>query len=65
VLNAANEVAVEAFLDRRISFLDIPRIIAASLDALPVCTVNSLDDVLGADAGARRAAQQQMEQLRR
>jgi len=60
VLNAANEVAVDAFLEKRIAFLDIPRIIAAVLDALPVRTVRSLDDVLGADAEARGAAQQQL-----
>ncbi len=65
VLNAANEVAVAAFLDRKISFLAIPRIIGAVLDALPVGTVGSLDDVLGADANARRVAQQQIHGLNR
>jgi 1-deoxy-D-xylulose-5-phosphate reductoisomerase len=58
MLNAANEVAVAAFLDKRISFLSIPRIIEAVLDALPVGAVGSLDDVLAADADARRAAQE-------
>jgi len=62
ILNAANEVAVAAFLDKQISFLSIPRIIAAVLDALPIKTVGSLDDVLDADAEARRAAQQQIGQ---
>ena len=62
MLNAANEVAVEAFLDKRISFLSIPRVIEAVLDALPVGKVGCLDDVLGADAEARRAAQQQIKQ---
>ena len=60
VLNAANEVAVAAFLDHKIPFLAIPRVIAASLDALPVNAVNSLDDVLSADADARRAAEKQI-----
>ena len=60
VLNAANEVAVAAFLDKQISFLSIPRVIEAVLDALPVSMVSCLDDVLGADAEARRAAQQQI-----
>ena len=60
VLNAANEVAVAAFLDKQISFLSIPRVIEAVLDALPVNAVGSLDDVLGADGEARRAAQQQI-----
>ena len=62
ILNAANEVAVAAFLDKQISFLSIPRVIEAVLDALPVGTISSLDDVLAADAGARRAAQQQIKQ---
>lgn len=61
VLNAANEVAVAAFLDKQISFLSIPRVIEAVLDALPVGIVGCLDDVLGADAEARRAAQQQIQ----
>jgi 1-deoxy-D-xylulose-5-phosphate reductoisomerase len=60
VLNAANEVAVAAFLDKQISFLSIPRVIEAVLDELPVSIVGCLDDVLGADAEARRAAQQQI-----
>jgi 1-deoxy-D-xylulose-5-phosphate reductoisomerase len=60
LLNAANEEAVAAFLDRQISFLSIPRVIRAVLDSLPVSAVRCLDDVLGADAEARRAAQQQI-----
>jgi 1-deoxy-D-xylulose-5-phosphate reductoisomerase len=63
VLNAANEVAVAAFLDRQIPFLSIPRVIGAVLDALPVNPVGSLDDVLGADADARRTAKQQIQRL--
>jgi 1-deoxy-D-xylulose-5-phosphate reductoisomerase len=63
VLNAANEVAVAAFLDKQIPFLSIPRVIAAVLDTLPVHAVSCLDDVLGADAEARSAAQQQIKQL--
>ena len=65
VLNAANEVAVAAFLDRQISFLSIPRVIKAVLDALPAGTVGCLDDVLGADAEARRVAQQQIQRTGR
>ena len=65
ILNAANEVAVAAFLDKQISFLAIPRVIEAALDALPVNAVGCLDDVLGADAEARRAAQQQIRELSR
>jgi 1-deoxy-D-xylulose-5-phosphate reductoisomerase len=65
VLNAANEVAVAAFLDRKIAFLEIPRIIGSALDALPVHKVGSLDDVLGADAEARRVAELQIEKISR
>jgi len=57
VLNAANEVAVEAFLNRKISFLDIPRLITDVLAAHACVPVITLDDVLLADAQARAAAQ--------
>ena len=63
ILNAANEVAVAAFLDKQIPFLSIPRVIAAVLSALPVGMVSCLDDVIDADAQARRAAQLQIAQL--
>ncbi|TAJ76854.1 MAG: 1-deoxy-D-xylulose-5-phosphate reductoisomerase [Gallionellaceae bacterium] len=56
LMNAANEVAVDAFLNRRIAFLDIPRLIADVLDKLPSLAVNALEDVLMADAQARSAA---------
>ena len=58
MLNAANEVAVAAFLDQQIPFLAIPRVIEKVLAALPVESVNTLDDVLHADAAARIAAQE-------
>ena len=56
ILNAANEVAVSAFLDRRLPFLGIPRLIEATLAALPAGPEGSLGDVLAADAEARRIA---------
>ncbi|HEX5674577.1 MAG TPA: 1-deoxy-D-xylulose-5-phosphate reductoisomerase [Azonexus sp.] len=56
ILNAANEIAVAAFLDRRLSFLGIPRLIEATLAALPAGPEGSLADVLTADAEARRIA---------
>ena len=65
VLNAANEVAVAAFLDRKISFLAIPRVIGTVMETLPVAAVESLEDVLDADAEARRVAQQQIHELNR
>ncbi len=63
LMNAANEVAVEAFLEKRISFLDIPRLIGDVLNKLPYVTVNVLDDVLQADAQARVAAQDWISRL--
>jgi 1-deoxy-D-xylulose-5-phosphate reductoisomerase len=56
ILNAANEVAVSAFLQRRIAFLSIPALVEATLDALPVATADSLDVLREADAAARRHA---------
>ncbi|WP_300667339.1 1-deoxy-D-xylulose-5-phosphate reductoisomerase [Desulfoluna sp.] len=56
VLNAANEMAVAAFLEERIGFLDIPRIIETTMDAHGVMTRPVLDDVQEADAWARRKA---------
>jgi 1-deoxy-D-xylulose-5-phosphate reductoisomerase len=58
LLNAANEVAVAAFLERRITFLDIPRLIEAVLGSVARNEVHVLQDVLDADASARRAAQE-------
>ncbi|MEW5903172.1 MAG: 1-deoxy-D-xylulose-5-phosphate reductoisomerase [Pseudomonadota bacterium] len=58
LLNAANEVAVAAFLERQIAFLDIPRLIEAVMAAVPRREVQALQDVLEADAAARRAAQE-------
>jgi len=55
-LNAANEVAVEAFLERRIGFTDIAQTVAAVLDAVPNQRPDELATVLEADAAARRAA---------
>ena len=56
VLNAANEVAVEAFLNKQLSFLGIADLITATLDKLPTVALDSLDDILAADATARRVA---------
>jgi 1-deoxy-D-xylulose-5-phosphate reductoisomerase len=56
ILNAANEVAVQGFLDGRIGFLDIERIVERSLAALVGGTMLDLDDVRRFDAQARRFA---------
>jgi 1-deoxy-D-xylulose-5-phosphate reductoisomerase len=60
VLNAANEIAVQAFLERRIGFLDIPRVVAQALDSDYGAngTAGDLECVLGADARARVLAEE-------
>jgi len=58
MLNAANEVAVAAFLERRIRFTDIARIIGGVLEAEPSVAVDCLDAVLEADRRARELAGQ-------
>jgi 1-deoxy-D-xylulose-5-phosphate reductoisomerase len=57
LLNAANEVAVQAFLDRKIGFRQIDRVIAQVVDTLPHGAAHSIDAVLAQDAAARAAAQ--------
>jgi 1-deoxy-D-xylulose-5-phosphate reductoisomerase len=64
VLNAANEVAVAAFLERQIPFLAIPELIAGVLDALPGTEVRLLTDVLDADAAARVEARARLKRMR-
>lgn len=58
VFNAANEVAVAAFLEKRAPFLAIPRIIEHTLATVRHVEPNTLDDVLAVDAEARRTALQ-------
>jgi 1-deoxy-D-xylulose-5-phosphate reductoisomerase len=53
ILNAANEEAVAAFLDHRIGFMDIARLVEEALTALSNPAVESLDQVLEVDAHAR------------
>ena len=60
ILNAANEVAVAAFLDGALPFLAIPELIEATLAAVPVAPAGDLDVVVYADLTARQAAQRIM-----
>lgn len=60
VLNAANEVAVQAFLQRRLRFTDIPRVIEATLEQVTVQEASSLQAVLASDAQARQLAGEQL-----
>jgi 1-deoxy-D-xylulose-5-phosphate reductoisomerase len=64
-LNAADEVAVAAFLDRRIGFNDIPRIIEEVLVATTSGKLESIAEVLEADAEARRLAHQRVEEKKK
>jgi 1-deoxy-D-xylulose-5-phosphate reductoisomerase len=56
VLNAANEVAVSAFLQGRIAFLAIPALVEDTLEALPATPADSLDTLRAADRMARQHA---------
>ncbi len=56
ILNAANEVAVQAFLDRRLNFTGIATVIDKVMQRLDSSPVKALGDVLDADAAARRMA---------
>lgn len=58
VLNAANEIAVEAFLDRRVKFTDIPVIIEQCMDAIAVAVADNLAVILDHDQQARTVAKQ-------
>jgi 1-deoxy-D-xylulose-5-phosphate reductoisomerase len=61
ILNAANEVAVQAFLDRELNFPDIPSVIEAVLAATSARgKLPTLDDVLAADAEARQVARERV-----
>jgi 1-deoxy-D-xylulose-5-phosphate reductoisomerase len=60
VLNAANEVAVHAFLHDRLSFMGIPAVIESTLEQLPARRVHSFDTLYQADADARRVAAEQV-----
>jgi 1-deoxy-D-xylulose-5-phosphate reductoisomerase len=60
VLNAANEVAVQAFLDRQLAFTDIPRLVEQTLTELPMMAADELSTILDADRLARLAAQRQL-----
>jgi len=61
ILNAANEVAVAAFLDRRIRFLEIAAIVSDTLERYAPGAPRDLDEVLHVDAEARRYAGERVE----
>ena len=61
VLNAANEVAVAAFLDHRCSFLQIASVIEATLDAVDIEQSYSFETLIESDRAAREAATEQLQ----
>ena len=64
-LNAADEVAVGAFLEGTIGFDDIPRIVEAVLEATNSTRLESIKKVLEADAEARRYAQERVGEMKK
>jgi 1-deoxy-D-xylulose-5-phosphate reductoisomerase len=60
VFNAANEVAVEAFLEGRLPFLGIADLVAETLEAVEGVPARDLDELIAADEQARRLAQRGM-----
>jgi len=59
-LNAADEVAVAAFLDGKLPFLGIPEVVERVLGRTPRAKLQKMDDVLAADAEARRMAMEEV-----
>ena len=63
VLNSANEVAVAAFLDLKITFPQIAETVARTMDIVHQGSEHILEDILGADGAARREAQNVIENI--
>jgi 1-deoxy-D-xylulose-5-phosphate reductoisomerase len=64
VLNAANEVAVAAFLDRRIGFIEIAELIERALESAPAGELDSIEACVGVDAETRGVVQQWIDSRR-
>ena len=63
VLNAVNEIAVAAFLDRRIGFLDIARLVEDAMDRTAAAMPCSIADVVAIDGDARTLAASLMSEM--
>jgi len=59
-----HEVAVQAFLDRRVPFTDIPRLIEESLEAYPGSPSATFENVMAADAWTRRFVLEKVDHVR-
>jgi 1-deoxy-D-xylulose-5-phosphate reductoisomerase len=60
-LNAADEMAVKAFLDARIAFPAIPAVVAATMERVPPRPLRSISEVLDLDGEARGVAREMIE----
>ncbi len=65
IFNAANEIAVEAFLQERIGFLQIPSVVSDALDVCEAGNINGLDEVLEFDRIARETTSKIIHELKR
>jgi 1-deoxy-D-xylulose-5-phosphate reductoisomerase len=64
VMNAANEIAVEAYLKERIGFMDIPRVVEAAMNqAAPTLSAPIIGDLLAADRDARERASDYIDEM--
>lgn len=62
-MNAADEIAVQAFLERRLRFSDIARVVEKVMEAAPAVEMSSLENVLGCDQEARARARETVAKL--
>ena len=65
VVNGANEAAVESFLSGKIGFIDIGKLVEGALENHQRKDVNELDDVLSADASARKYVYNEIERMKK
>ena len=65
ILNASNEIAVEAFLEGRIGFLDITKVVENTLDTIEVHQMTCLTDVQEVDENARKVSGEIFEGLKK
>ena len=57
-MNASNEIAVDAFLNRQISYLSIPKIVEKTLNKASISNINSIKDVIEIDQESRKLAKE-------
>ena len=64
VLNASNEVAVQAFLDKRIPFMGIPRLVDKVMEEHEIAPATELQAILAADTWARKRTEELIDSMR-